>query len=167
MNELKEIPEFPDYCIDKNGNVWSYKKYGNLPLPRKLKIRNKRYKEIRLYSNGKSEYKLIHRLVLETFIGPCPEGMETCHNDGNSKNNKLSNLRWDTHKNNEKDKIKHGIYRYGENNSRAKLNELQVRIIKWLLDNTYMTRKEIGKLFKVKPSTINNIAIKLTWNHIK
>lgn len=43
---------------------------------------------------------IVARLVLETFISPCPNGMEACHNDENSLNNILSNLRWDTHPNN-------------------------------------------------------------------
>lgn len=38
----------------------------------------------------------VHRLVLEAFTGPCPDGMEACHYDGDAKNNHLSNLRWDT-----------------------------------------------------------------------
>ena len=50
----------------------------------------------------------VHRLVLESFIGPCPEGMEGCHNDGDSSNNRLSNLRWDTSSANKQDMIRHG-----------------------------------------------------------
>jgi hypothetical protein len=40
--------------------------------------------------------KYIHRAVLEAFVGPCPEGMEACHNDSDPSNNHVSNLRWDT-----------------------------------------------------------------------
>lgn len=41
-------------------------------------------------------YALIHRLVLEAFVGPCPAGLECCHNDGDRGNATLRNLRWDT-----------------------------------------------------------------------
>lgn len=51
---------------------------------------------------------LVHRLVLAAFVGPCPSGMEGCHNDGNPLNNSVDNLRWDTHRNNEADKRRHG-----------------------------------------------------------
>lgn len=51
---------------------------------------------------------LVHRLVLEAFQGPCPVGMEGCHKDGNSANNRLDNLRWDTPTNNHADKVAHG-----------------------------------------------------------
>jgi len=40
--------------------------------------------------------RTVHRVILETFVGPCPDGMEGCHNDGDRYNNNVSNLRWDT-----------------------------------------------------------------------
>ena len=52
--------------------------------------------------------KYIHRLVLEAFVGPCPEGMETCHNNGVRTDNRLENLRWDTSSANNDDIVKHG-----------------------------------------------------------
>ncbi len=52
--------------------------------------------------------KLVHRLVLEAFIGQCPDGMECCHNNGVRNDNRLSNLRWDTTSANMFDKQRHG-----------------------------------------------------------
>ena len=57
----------------------------------------------------------IHRLVLMAFVGPCPEGMECCHKDGNPENNRLDNLRWGTKSSNTKDSIRHGTFRGKEN----------------------------------------------------
>jgi hypothetical protein len=45
----------------------------------------------------KSRHRRVHQLVLETFIGPRPPGLECCHWDGVKINNRLMNLRWDTH----------------------------------------------------------------------
>lgn len=70
-----------------------------------------------------------HRLVLEAFIGPCPEGMEGCHNDGNAGNNRLSNLRWDTHLSNNGDRKRHGRYAVGSAHHMAKLSEDMAREI--------------------------------------
>lgn len=56
----------------------------------------------------------VHRLVLEAFIGKCPDGMECCHNNGIADDNRLENLRWDTHENNNKDRKLHGKYPKGE-----------------------------------------------------
>lgn len=50
----------------------------------------------------------VHHLVLKTFVGPCPPGMEGCHNDGNFRHNWVDNLRWDTPSSNHFDKVKHG-----------------------------------------------------------
>ena len=58
---------------------------------------------------GAKAYKnSVHRIVLEAFVGPCPEGMEGCHNNGNAGDNRLENLRWDTHSENMKDVVRHG-----------------------------------------------------------
>ncbi len=53
-----------------------------------------------------------HRMVLETFRGPAPPGTEGCHDDGQPFRNVLSNLRWDTHKANTADSIRHGTFAY-------------------------------------------------------
>jgi len=50
----------------------------------------------------------VHVLVAETFIGPRPQGMQTCHGDGDKTNNTVDNLRYDTPRNNELDKVAHG-----------------------------------------------------------
>ncbi|MCG7596363.1 NUMOD4 motif-containing HNH endonuclease [Mycobacterium sp. PSTR-4-N] len=57
---------------------------------------------------GKGNHRTIHRLVLETFVGPCPDGTEACHNNGDRFDNRLDNLRWDTPSNNNRDKRSHG-----------------------------------------------------------
>jgi len=57
----------------------------------------------------KAHGSLVHRLVAMTFIGPCPTGMEVCHNDGNPKNNCVENLRYDTRSSNLRDDYKSGV----------------------------------------------------------
>ena len=65
--------------------------------------------QVRLYRNGKSEsYPYVHRLVLETFVGPCPKGMFSCHWNDDPSDNRLENLRWDTEKANQADKLRNG-----------------------------------------------------------
>lgn len=52
----------------------------------------------------------ISSLVLEAFVGLRPPGLQTCHNDGDSTNDHLSNLRWDTPSENMWDKTRHGTH---------------------------------------------------------
>jgi hypothetical protein len=47
-------------------------------------------------------------LVLEAFVGPCPDGLEACHWDDDPTNNRLSNLRWDTSIANKRDMARNG-----------------------------------------------------------
>jgi hypothetical protein len=66
------------------------------------------YVRIVLVDGGRRRDELVHRIMLEAWVGPCPDGCEACHDDGIRSNNKLSNVRWDTHVNNEKDKYAAG-----------------------------------------------------------
>lgn len=60
-------------------------------------------------STGEGDWRLIHRLVLEAFVGVCPEGMECCHFDDDPSNNRLGNLRWATRNENMLDRSRNGI----------------------------------------------------------
>lgn len=58
---------------------------------------------LRVQINGK-QYR-VHRLVLEAFVGPCPEGFECDHSDRNRRNNALTNLRWLSRTDNNRNRI--------------------------------------------------------------
>lgn len=57
--------------------------------------------------------KNIHSVILETFVGPPPEGMECCHGPGGAQDNRLVNLRWDTRKENAADYHRRGFTQRG------------------------------------------------------
>jgi len=50
----------------------------------------------------------IHRLMLSTFVSPCPEGMEACHKNDIKTDNRLENLEWNTHQQNCQDAFTNG-----------------------------------------------------------
>lgn len=60
---------------------------------------------------GRGNGFCVHALVLTAFKGPCPEGMECCHGDGDPANNHIDNLRWDTRLANVHDMMRHGTHR--------------------------------------------------------
>jgi hypothetical protein len=153
---IKIIPNFPDYEISQDGLVYSIR--SDIFLKSVL---NKGYSFVKLWKNKKPYLKFIHRLLLETFIGPCPNDMEGCHNNGNPSDNRLENLRWGTRSDNIKDAIKHGTW---IDKPSAKLNELQVRIIRRLLGFGTLKQREIAEIFGVAKTAISRIKTGKTWN---
>ncbi len=169
-NIMKRHPIYKDYLGDKNGNVYSLKPYrNNNPLPDKPRLMKLQiytdsgYLYVPLYIGGGIVKKIkIHRFILECYIGKSPKGMQACHNDGNKENNKLENLRWDTHENNVKDRIKHGSNLSGEKNPRSKFNIKEIKYIR----STDISTIELLKKYKVHYSTINRIRKYITYKDI-
>lgn len=60
--------------------------------------------------NGAQHTFLVHRLVLLTFVGTCPDGMEACHWNDNPEDNRLENLRWAPRRDNNLDRVRNGIH---------------------------------------------------------
>jgi hypothetical protein len=71
-------------------------------------VRPSGHLRVTLSRDGSVERFWVHRLVLETFVGPRLPEMECCHNDGRPANNAVSNLRWDTKSANAQDRRRHG-----------------------------------------------------------
>lgn len=69
------------------------------------------YVSAMLSRGGERQYFLVHAIVLGAFVGPRPDGHEGCHWNGDKADNRLSNLRWATHLENEADKDRHGTRR--------------------------------------------------------
>src|SRR5699024_4528685 len=92
------------YEVSNTGKVWSIRR-GRVLRPRK---KSDGHLRVGLWKAGKGKEKYVHRLVLEVFVAPCPEGMECLHIDGNPENNRVDNLRWGTRGENMLDRVRHG-----------------------------------------------------------
>lgn len=123
------------------------------------KVFNRPY--LGLWKNNKQKICKPHTLVMEAFVGLRPKGMECCHNDGNPQNNHLSNLRWDTPKNNQADRVKHGTTNRGEQCGKAKLTLEQIRVIRQ--DNRL--QRIIAAEYGVMQNTISRIKSGKRWTH--
>ena len=66
------------------------------------------YPIVDLWKQGKGQTRTVHSLVAEAFVGPRPDGMQVCHNDGDPTNNRVDNLRYGTHSDNMLDRVRHG-----------------------------------------------------------
>lgn len=154
------IPDFPGYEVTCDGHVWSSVERGSKP-PRKLrpKIDGVGRHNVVLYRNKKGHHKRVHQLVLLAFVGPRPDGLFACHNNGNPADNRIENLRYDTPKANQLDRKKHsnGIWKGNQ-----KLTPKQVHQIRKFLNRGW-THKRIAKRYNVVRSTISWIAGGKHW----
>lgn len=68
-----------------------------------------KYSKVRLKLDGDGGTTWnVHTLVALAFLGPCPEGAEVCHENGDAHDNRPANLRYDTHSANMHDRVAHG-----------------------------------------------------------
>jgi hypothetical protein len=105
-------------------------------------------------------------LVLETFVGPCPEGMQCAHLNGDPSDNRLVNLAWVTPTENQWHRVVHGTALRGEQNGFAKLTEADVKEIRarWARgDRVTVMAKEYG----VERTAIDDVVHRTTWRHVE
>jgi hypothetical protein len=171
MNQMpeeswKKIKEFPDYVMSDFGRIYS-ELSGKLLSPW---LNPNGYFKVDLRKNGKSNNKYVHRLVLEAFDRPCPDGKQCNHIDGNKQNNCIANLEWVSRSENMKHAFKMGLKMptrvKGENHGMSKLTEKRVITIRHLYSGKHLIQKEIGELFGISGSLVNTVVLRKTWRHI-
>lgn len=118
----------------------------------------------------------IHQLVARVFIAN-PENKPCInHKDLDKTNNHVSNLEWCTHKENNNHardngvvfKTKESIEKQrlkilGSNHPQSKLHETDVIYIKYLLNNTNLSTKEIAEPYNISRQTISDIKAGRHW----
>src|SRR5688572_14647510 len=118
-------------------------------------------------ANRKNHSFLGGRLVLLTFVGPPPEPhLEASHLDGNSGNDFVGNLVWETHAENEQRKVGHGTVVRGEKSPQAKLTDVQVLDFRYrhLLQGEPV--KSLAIEVGLSPATVHNAVLGKTWRHV-
>lgn len=113
---------------------------------------------------------LTHRFSYLLHIGSIPKGMLVLHKCDVRNCVAPDHLFLGNTLDNTKDMIKKGRARknplYGENHHTTTLNNLDVVVIKKLLEIGCMNTFEIAKAFSVNRSVISSIRNNRTWNHI-
>lgn len=97
VSDHGRVRSLPRTVADSRGHTRTYK-------GRVLKDGGTEYPRVNL---GSVRYN-VHRLVLEAFVGPRPDGMVACHYDDNPRNNHVSNLRWGSYSDNARDQVRNG-----------------------------------------------------------
>ena len=89
------------------------------------------YGSVCLHRQAGRKYRLVHKLVMQAFVGPCPEGHEVNHFDGSKRSNALSNLEYVTSVQNKAHAREMGLWENrGEHGPRAKLTNAQASEIR-------------------------------------
>jgi hypothetical protein len=169
--EFRPIDGYAGYRVSRDGGVEScWTRRGRYCIPtetwRPLKpILRGGYPTVNLAWVGKKTACKIHRLVLAVFVGPCPEGMVRCHNDGDRSNNSLFNVRWVTHHSNSDDSLRHGTRARGPRCGATKLSEDEVVQIR-LLRADGETIGDLAVRFGVTRGNIKAIVYRRSWRHL-
>lgn len=132
------------------------------------KDKSKRYFAVSLEKNNKYKQYRIHALVLEMFIGPRPKGMHGAHLNGNRLDNRLSNLKWCTAKENMSHKILHGTQPMGENTHNHKLTpRMVIEIREKFRPRIESNSRLLAEKFKCSQAAIADVIAGRCWSHIK
>ena len=158
------------YEISSAGRVRSNKRVGETSFGKrayggnevKPLSRPNGYMVVNLTKSGMRKQILVHRAVLEAFLGACPTGFQACHNNGIRSDNRLENLRWDSVSNNHADKELHGTSQKGESNPAAKLNESAVAEIRASNESISSLSERLG----VSRGCVEKVKYKATWKHV-
>lgn len=168
--EWRAVVGFDDYsvsnlgCVRSNERIVVYPNGKQRVQPTKVlkqTIGSHGYPKLSLRREGKPTTLCVHTIVAAAFIGPRPEGMEVAHDDGTRANCAASNLRYDTPKGNQADRILHGTSQRGARNPAAVLNAEQVAAIR-AADGKQC---EIAKQFGISPSHVSRIVNQSRWAH--
>lgn len=166
VEQWKDIPGHSGYEVSNMGRVRSYRTRQGHPstVPRILKIVPVcGYGKVNL---GRGKMNNVHKLVLLTFVGPCPDSLQIRHLDGNKLNNNLSNLRYGTAAENYSDRILHGKSNNGSRNGRAKLTEAIAREIRlFFSQNPQLTYAAVGAKYNLSVSIVCRIITGSSWGH--
>jgi hypothetical protein len=164
----KAIPEFPGYEVSNRGLVRSYWQRGN--FADKWKIGNepnrilktvpagskKEYRAVVLCRDGHKFLRRIAPLVALVFLGPRPDGLEVCHNDGDPTNDRLDNLRYDTHKSNMEDASRQTQWPSGEAHAQSQhTNEFARQLRKQF--GAGISTPHLAQEYNVLTQTVSNI----------
>lgn len=121
------------------------------------------YPVVNLCREGHPKMFLVHRLVLEAFAGPCPDGQEALHGQEGRADASLSNLRWGTHAQNlGLDRQRDGTTGRGEHCGLAKLTWEQVRQIRERVANGER-QVEVARDYDIHPSNVSYIVSRKSW----
>ena len=124
------------------------------------------YPVVGLCRNGRQSHRPVHRLVLEAFVGPRPDGMECLHGPGGTFDNRWpENIRWGTRLENKADELRDGTRNRGKRHGNAKLTE-EIVILCRSRYTAGETMEALAAEFGVSRTTVNDAIAGRAWSHV-
>lgn len=159
---------YTDYIICSNGKI--IKLYDNAirEIPTHNLGHGYRACSLKVNAGLRSSNILVHRLVAEAFI-PNPDNKpQVNHIDGDKTNNDVSNLEWNTAKENMNHAVRTGLLKYaeGEQSGQATITADTATRICELLEENKLTLAEIAKKCNTTKSIVSYIKTGVTWTSI-
>jgi hypothetical protein len=162
VSDLGRVRGLPRTCMRSDGIRHSRKER---ILAASRFIRNKDYRRVCLCVDGVNVNRQVHMLVLEAFVGPCPDGQETRHLNGVQDDNRLTNLAWGTRIEQQEDVLRHGNRARGARHGMVKLKETDIPVIRAAFE-AGQTTQQIARRYGVVYQTIIAILQKKSWSYV-
>jgi hypothetical protein len=153
---LDPIPGHPDYLACRLGAIFSAKTGRPIPLNPWM---SGKYLQVSMHHDGNRYVSRVHQLILETYVGPRPDGMECRHLNSVTTDNRLSNLAWGTTSENGEDRKRAGSLR-GINHPGVRLTEDDIRAIRT------MTTRQAVERYGISRGYACEIRRRVTWRHV-
>ena len=182
VRTYKPIPGFLGYRVGSDGTVWTCwasrgghyvggRGIGGMKIGTKWKELNQVRRggnqawSVHLSKEGRSIHKFVHQLVLEAFVGPCPEGMVCRHGACGRDNNHVYNLSWGTQKENIADKYRDGTRVFGIVHHNAKLTPEVVKKARQEYAAGF-TSVDLAKRYNVSQASMWSALNRRTWKEV-
>ena len=173
--DYRTIDRFPGYRFGSDGTVWTaWNKVPASPVRGWKFVIGESWRQMK-FTTARGGYSrvclrdrrmhLVHRLILEAFVGPCPAGLECRHGNGDPADNCIDNLSWGTHSANCLDKEDHGNGFRGESNRTARLTESQVIEIRRRCA-AGESQLDVRRDYEIDQSHISSIVRRVIWKHV-
>lgn len=131
----------------------------------KPSVSRKGYDRLQLTKDGVRRKHHVHCLVLEAFVGPRPNDFDGAHDNGDKRNNRLSNLAWKSSKENNADRKRHGTLPEEESHPMSVITREQAKLIKRKLA-AGETAWSISIDLDISKHIVNNIKYGKTWRNV-
>lgn len=158
----KVLTRYPQYEISTVGRIRRIVPFGRYYRGRLLTPFRREDGRIQIRISGNNNK--VHRLVAETFLGPCPLGLEVNHKDCNPSNNAIENLEYISPLQNRAHAILNRRHAFGERTATSKLTDIDVVTIRH--DSKSIPVNQIAKKFNLDKSHVYRILRRAFWNHL-